>query len=64
MEQSHPLQVALDSRHQAAGEHRHAVLLALAIADRNLECLQVHILHPKSQGFQKSQPGAAEQTGR
>jgi len=43
------------------GQHRHAVLAALAGAHRDLVAPEVHVLHPQAQDFQQAQARAVQE---
>jgi hypothetical protein len=46
------------------GQHRHAVLAALAGAHRDLVAVEVHVLHAQAQGLQEAQAGAVQEQGQ
>jgi len=48
---------------QACRQHRNAVLPALAVADRDLLIIEIHVLDPELEAFAQPQTRSVQQTG-
>jgi hypothetical protein len=61
VQQAHSFQMCAHRLHQPLGKHRHAILLALAVAHQDLAIGQIHVLDAQPQALQHTKPGAIQE---